>query len=63
MVPLRGQTVWWGSARVHRCEPTGCRQQPNHCAAPLCRRFLDQERHEIEYTLRVLQQQASPYKM
>lgn len=29
----------------------------------LCCRFLDQERQEIEYTLRVLQQEASPYKM
>lgn len=31
-------------------------------APPPRRRFLEQERQEMEYTLRVLQQEASPYK-
>ncbi|PRW57010.1 hypothetical protein C2E21_4042 [Chlorella sorokiniana] len=36
---------------------------PNAGFAGVVERFLDQERQEIEYTLRVLQQEASPYKI
>ena len=50
-----GRAVWrprQGSLEQCKAEPPAV----SHC------RYLDQERGEIEYTLRVLQAEASPYK-